>query len=73
MDVLDPLVYCEMKFVDREQAVTICGFFGAERIKGMVFCEKCVERFKAAIDDEGVNFVPDLYEPMAPRAKKRGA
>lgn len=73
MKVLDPLGYCQMKFVDRDQAVTECGFFAAERIKGMGFCEKCVERFQDAIEDEGVEFVPDLYEPMAPRAKERGA
>ncbi len=80
MKVLDPLIYCQMKFVDREQNVTDCGYFGAERIRGMAFCEKCVARFQDGIDDEGAEFIPDLYEPMAwraeppaPRAKKRGA
>ncbi len=72
MKVLDPLIYCQMRFVDRDQVVTNCGYFGAERVKGMAFCEKCVERFSGALDDEGVEFVPDLYEPMAP-ARKRGA
>lgn len=73
MKVLDPLVYCQMKFVDRENSVTECGFFGAERVRGMAFCEKCAERFRSALDDEGAEFVPDLFEPLAPRAQKRGA
>lgn len=74
MKVLDPLVYCQMKFVDRENAVSECGFFAAVRIKGMAFCEKCEIRFQGALDEEGAEFVPDLYEPLAPRAtRKRGA
>ncbi len=72
MRVLDPLIHCQMKFVDREGEVTNCGYFGAKRFKGMAFCEKCFERMEKALDDEGVEFVPDLFEPMAP-AKKRGA
>lgn len=72
MKAFDPLVYCQMRFVDRESVVTTCGYFAGTRIKGMAFCDKCVERFEAAIDDEGVEFVPDLYEPMAP-GKKRTA
>lgn len=75
MKVLDPLVYCEMKFVDRDQVVSACGYFAAKRIKGMPFCEKCAERFEGAQDEEGVEYVPDLYIPIAQMAvtKKRGA
>ncbi len=69
MKVLDPLVYCSMKFVDRDGGVTGCGYFAGERLKGMAFCEACIIRVKAAVDDEGVEFVPDLYEPATPRKK----
>ncbi len=76
MKVLTPLIYCAMKFVDAQSVVTDCGFFAAERIREMPFCEKCVLRFNEAIDDEGVEFIEDglmVQAQMKLKEVKRGS
>lgn len=74
MNVLTPLVYCEMKYVDPQNGeVDICGFFAGERIEGLAVCEKDSARLRAAMDDEGVTLVKDEKIPFVqlPLSKKR--
>lgn len=63
MDILTPLVYCELKNQQGED----CDTFASIRVEGLPCCGSCGTRLMKALDDEGVTLVKD--KPLTGKGK----
>ncbi len=56
MDILTPLVYCELRSQQGEE----CDTFSSRRVEGLACCANCADRLVKALDDAGVTLVKEV-------------
>lgn len=58
MDILTPLVYCQVKDQNGDE----CDTFSSVVVEGLLCCQRCGERLMKALDDEGVVLVKRVLD-----------
>ena len=56
MDIISPLVYCQL----RDEQGESCDTFASAIVEGLPCCARCAEKLIKALDDEGVILVTRL-------------
>ncbi len=56
MNIISPLVYCEL----RTEQGDLCDTFASVIVEGLACCERCGTRLLKALDDEAVTLITRL-------------
>lgn len=56
MDIISPLVYCQL----RDEHGDSCDTFSSAIVEGLPCCARCAAKLTAALDDQGVILVTRL-------------